>query len=110
MNKTYQDFKHKKFFVHLGIGGSSLGTETLIQSLGKPSLKDNFFFINNIDPDEIKEVLDKIDLKETLFFIVSKSGGTAETLASFCLILNEFKKRDFSEKDFLSKYGYSHRS
>ena len=100
MNETFQKFKHKKNFIHVGIGGSSLGTETLVNSLGKPSLKDQIFFINNIDPDEIKEILDKIDLKESLFFIVSKSGGTAETIASFCLILNHFKKNGFSEEDF----------
>ena len=100
VNETYQKFKHKKNFIHVGIGGSSLGTETLVNSLGKPFLKDQIFFINNIDPDEIKEILDKVDLKESLFFIVSKSGGTAETIASFCLILNHFKKNGFIEKDF----------
>tara|TARA_Y100001970_G_scaffold279953_1_gene388132 strand:- start:60 stop:1343 length:1284 start_codon:yes stop_codon:yes gene_type:complete len=100
VNETYQKFKHKKFLIHVGIGGSSLGTETLVNSIGKPSLKDRIFFINNIDPDEIKEILDKIDLKESLFYIVSKSGGTAETIASFCLILNHFKENGFSEKDF----------
>ena len=37
---AYKKFKGKKYFIHVGIGGSSLGTETLVKSLGKPSLKN----------------------------------------------------------------------
>ena len=97
---VYEKFKSKKYFIHVGVGGSSLGTETLVKSLGKPSLKNRIFFINNIDPDDIRDTLDKVDLKESLFFFVSKSGGTAETIASFNLIFNSFKEKGFEEDYF----------
>ena len=90
--RVYQKFKNKKFFVHVGIGGSSLGAEMLVRSLGKKPSKDNIFFLNNVDPDETQEILEKIDAKETLFYIVSKSGGTAETIAGLALILNYLKE------------------
>ena len=95
--RIYEKFKHKKYFVHVGIGGSSLGAEMLVQSLGKRPFKDNIFFLNNVDPDETQEILEKIDGGDTLFYIVSKSGGTAETLAALALILNYLKENGNDE-------------
>ena len=50
------------------------------------ALKDSdidFTFVNNIDPDEINDQMKKINhIDESLFYIVSKSGGTSETIAA----------------------------
>jgi glucose-6-phosphate isomerase len=81
---VYEKFKTKNTFVHVGIGGSSLGPEMLVTSLQKNICK--FVFVNNIDPEEIYSQLQSIDYKSTLFYFVSKSGGTAETMASFSII------------------------
>lgn len=80
----YEEYQNKKTFVQVGIGGSSLGPEMLITSLGKTDRK--FVFINNIDPEQIADQLSTINFNETLFYIVSKSGGTAETMAAFSII------------------------
>ena len=64
----------------IGIGGSGLGPLLIVESLKKRSLGLNFSFIDNIDPFLIKEKLCEINdrLENTLFVIVSKSGGTPE--------------------------------
>lgn len=79
----------------LGIGGSALGNSALHTALdasyhdlfptpGKPRL----FVLDNIDPEWIAEFLAKVDPSKTLFNVISKSGGTAETMSQF-LILRE---------------------
>lgn len=97
----YSKFKSKKHFVQIGIGGSSLGPEMLISSLAKSDVQ--FTFINNIDPDRIHQQLQKINLKEALFYVVSKSGGTAETVAGtaiVCQALNELGINQEQYKDY----------
>jgi len=73
-------------YVHIGIGGSALGPIALFTSLQDSyynlDQKPRMFFPDNIDPDWIHELLEHIDIKRTLFHVVSKSGGTAETAAS----------------------------
>ncbi len=73
-------------FVQLGIGGSSLGAELLVRSLGNPK-GPNFHFLDNIDADAIAQVLETINPKRTLFYVVSKSGNTLETSAQLMILL-----------------------
>lgn len=67
-----------------GIGGSSLGGETLVQCLGNSRHPIRFF--DNIDPSTLAE-LDAYDWATTALIVISKSGETAETLAQFLSIL-----------------------
>jgi len=77
--KLKNNFNH---FIVLGIGGSALGTICLKNAL-KPLDHEKLFVIDNVDPDFIKEIENKIDIKKTLFIVVSKSGDTLETLSQF---------------------------
>ena len=85
-----------KYFVLIGIGGSSLGTEMLAQSLldyyynFKGSIR--FFILDNIDPDKVKHTLNNIEIDKTLFYVVSKSGKTVETVVNFSIVLEKLKK------------------
>ena len=83
--QIHQRFRHCKNFLHLGVGGSSLGPEMLIAALAPPS-SPRFEFINNVDADVLNRQLRDIDWKESLFYVVSKSGNTPETLASLAAI------------------------
>ena len=85
--KFYQRLNQRKNFLHLGVGGSSLGPEMLISALA-PSTAPRFEFINNVDPDILALQLKNIDWAETLLYVVSKSGNTPETLASLAAIGN----------------------
>lgn len=77
--------------VQIGIGGSDLGPRAASIALsrwasakGRASLKP--WFISNVDPDDADWVLSQLDLSETLFVLVSKSGTTQETLANETLV------------------------
>ncbi|MFZ8933213.1 MAG: glucose-6-phosphate isomerase, partial [Bacteriovoracaceae bacterium] len=96
--KAFQAFKHKKTFVQVGIGGSSLGAEMLINALNTGQDR-KFLFLSNIDPDDLYQKLDHLDVKDCLFFIVSKSGSTVETLALFSIALKWLKEKDIAESE-----------
>jgi glucose-6-phosphate isomerase len=83
------------YFVLIGIGGSSLGSEMLFQALKgfyhNLNDKPKFFIMDNIDSQKIDEILNSIDLKKTFFYVVSKSGRTVETIANFLIVLEKVK-------------------
>ena len=90
IENIYQKFSYKKKFVHIGLGGSHLGPEMLIKALGNNS-DVQFHFLNNSDPESIIPIIHRSPLKETLFFVVSKSGYTTETMAILSLVLEKLK-------------------
>jgi len=76
--------------VVLAIGGSSLGTICLQQSLTHLFQNElpnqtmpKFHVLDNIDPVLMTEIQDIIELPKTLFIVVTKSGGTPETLSEY---------------------------
>ena len=81
--------------VVLGIGGSALGNRALHSALNgpfhdlePPAGKPRLYVLDNVDPEYIAEFLEHIDLRASLFNVISKSGGTAETMSQF-LVLRE---------------------
>lgn len=68
-------------FVVLGIGGSSLGGRALIAALGGSGMRVHF--PDNLDPEQFGNLLDSLDLERTVFNVISKSGGTLETVVQF---------------------------
>ena len=74
----------------LGIGGSSLGGRAIVSALAHPFHNllprerrgaMRVFFPDNSDPATFEALLGTIDLEETCFATITKSGGTAETMA-----------------------------
>jgi len=51
------------------------------------------FFMDNVDPELVQGILDVIDIKHTLFLVISKSGKTAETLSHFLFFLEKVRKQ-----------------
>lgn len=76
----------------VGIGGSDLGPRSVYEAL-KAYRRDgrDVHFIANVDPDDAAQVLDAIDLNQTLVSIVSKSGTTLETLTNKRLVVERLK-------------------
>jgi len=70
--------------VVLGIGGSSLGGRALISSLGGDGMRVHF--PDNLDPEQFGDLLDSLDLSKTAFNVISKSGGTLETMVQFLVV------------------------
>ena len=78
-------FKGYKTLALVGIGGSSVGPECLWNILG-PLTGKNFVVFDNVDGLDFRRKILKLNLKETAWFVVSKSGGTIETLLNTELI------------------------
>lgn len=69
--------------VVLGIGGSALGTICLQQSLKHLYKPAKLHVLDNIDPNLIAQLDDVVDYSRTLFIVISKSGGTPETISQY---------------------------
>ncbi|HVZ78663.1 MAG TPA: glucose-6-phosphate isomerase [Gemmatimonadaceae bacterium] len=82
--------------VLLGIGGSALGPIALRTALLHPDWnalprdeRDNwprFHVLDNVDPGTIAALLSRVNPARTLFIVISKSGGTAETMAQYLIV------------------------
>ncbi len=67
--------------VNIGIGGSDLGPAMVCKALAAYKIKDiNIYFVSNIDPTDITDVLAKLSPENTLFIIASKTFTTQETI------------------------------
>jgi glucose-6-phosphate isomerase len=82
--KAYASTIAKKHIVIVGIGGSSLGARAIYEFLlPSNNYKKDLLFLETIDPLKINHSLKSIDLADTQFVIISKSGNTLETISIF---------------------------
>ena len=88
-------------FVVLGIGGSALGPIAVQQALSHlhynelPKEKRNgprLYVEDNIDPERMAALLDVIDVKNTCFNVITKSGGTSETMSQLLIVTDLLHK------------------
>jgi glucose-6-phosphate isomerase len=80
----------------LGIGGSALGTKALLNALRRPAWNEwddegrEFYprltVLENVDPTTVAAALARIDPRRVLVDVISKSGGTAETMAQYLVV------------------------
>ena len=110
VNKQVEHFRDRcEVLVVLGIGGSALGNIALQSALNPPTynlLSDRtrtgpqLFVLDNVDPDQIKAIVDYITpkIKKTIVNVISKSGETAETASQFILF------RDLLQQKLGKKY------
>jgi glucose-6-phosphate isomerase len=71
--------EHTSDVAVLGIGGSSLGGQAL-KAIARTGGSPRVTFHDNPDPWSWRDAMASFDLKTTRFVVISKSGGTAETL------------------------------
>src|SRR6516165_7393128 len=62
----------------LGMGGSSLGPEVIKTSFGTMSGFPELYVLDSTDPAHVQAFENKVDLRNTLFIVSSKSGSTLE--------------------------------
>jgi glucose-6-phosphate isomerase len=65
----------------LGMGGSSLATEVCLHTFGVKGGYVDLQVLDSTDPDTILEKRKTLNLKNTLFIVATKSGGTIETIS-----------------------------
>ncbi len=78
----------------VGIGGSALGAWALDCGLRGPhpvqgrhsALRPRLVLLDNADPLLVEAAVDSMNPRRTLVVVIAKSGGTAETVATFLIV------------------------
>ena len=78
--------------VNIGIGGSDLGPDMIVEGLKFYKNQLNTHFVSNIDGDHVSEIIKNLNPETTLFVIVSKTFTTQETITNAETIKNWFLK------------------
>ena len=86
--KFINKYKKKIDYRVIGVGGSSLGTQTIYNFL-KHKIRKNFVFIDNLQTYLIK------DKKKYTNLIISKSGNTIETISNANILIKKNEKNIF---------------
>ncbi len=99
-------FDGAETLIVFGTGGSSLGGQTLARLAGwcipgdqRPSASrlPRVRFYDNLDPLSLHNGLNLLDPATTRFLVISKSGGTAETLMQALSALDWMRRADMAE-------------
>jgi glucose-6-phosphate isomerase len=73
-------FGEVRHILHIGIGGSALGPEFLIDALGRDADRYDAAVVSNVDASALEEALAGFDPQLTIIAIASKTFTTMETL------------------------------
>ncbi len=89
------NFPQKQIAI-IGIGGSTLGTYAIYNFMKynkqhNKSLKKELFFFESTDPVNLNGTLAQLNLEDTLFIVISKSGTTIETISIFKYLMSIVK-------------------
>jgi glucose-6-phosphate isomerase len=66
--------------LHVGIGGSALGPDLLVDALGRESGRYDVAIVSNVDGCALEEAFAKFDPTATLLVVASKTFTTKETM------------------------------
>ena len=91
--KLVKNLKKNSVFRIIGMGGSTLGAETIYQFLRNYTNKE-FIFINNLKPNLTKYEKNT----KAINLIISKSGNTLETISNSNLLFKKNKNIFITEK------------
>jgi glucose-6-phosphate isomerase len=69
-----------RHILHIGIGGSALGPDFLIDALGRGSGRYEAAVVSNVDGAALEEAVAEFDPQATLLVIASKTFTTSETM------------------------------
>jgi glucose-6-phosphate isomerase len=66
--------------IHIGIGGSALGPDLLLDALGRDMDRYEVAIVSNVDGVALEDALDRFDPAATLIAVASKTFTTTETM------------------------------
>jgi glucose-6-phosphate isomerase len=69
-----------RHILHIGIGGSALGPDLLVDALGRDMDRFDVAIVSNVDGVPLEDVFDAFDPQATLIAIASKTFTTTETM------------------------------
>ncbi len=82
-------------FILLGIGGSALGPRAILEALSpfhNLRKRPRVFIYDNVDPSTLSTILSIAELERSFVNVITKSGSTAETAASFMILYKEMER------------------
>jgi glucose-6-phosphate isomerase len=82
--------------LHVGIGGSALGPQFLVDAFSRPGSSRDYRFVDSADPAGLIRALTHLNLHDTLVVVVTKSGGTREVLLALAAIEQAYRNEDLS--------------
>ncbi|WNO53593.1 glucose-6-phosphate isomerase [Stakelama saccharophila] len=69
-----------RHILHVGIGGSALGPDLLVDALGRDSDRYDVAIVSNVDGVALEEAFARFDPQATLLVVASKTFTTTETM------------------------------
>ncbi|WP_267347214.1 glucose-6-phosphate isomerase [Sphingomonas carotinifaciens] len=73
--------------LHVGIGGSALGPDLLVDALGRESDRYDVAIVSNVDGVALEEAFKRFDPATTLLVVASKTFTTTETMLNATSVL-----------------------
>jgi glucose-6-phosphate isomerase len=89
-----------RHILHIGIGGSALGPQLLIDALGRHANRYDVAIVSNVDGAALEEAIGGFDPHSTLLVIASKTFTTSETILNAASALSWME-----EHGVLDPYG-----
>ena len=99
IEETAEEIKSKcKLFVVIGIGGSFLGSKSVIDALSSCNRKgaEVVFAGFNMSAGYLERLIDRVQTESTCICVISKSGSTVETKLCYAIL----------KEVMFAKYGY----
>jgi glucose-6-phosphate isomerase len=69
-----------RHILHIGIGGSALGPDFVVDALGRDAARYDVAVVSNVDGAALEEAVEDFDPEATLIVIASKTFTTIETM------------------------------
>jgi glucose-6-phosphate isomerase len=81
--------EHEEMIV-CGIGGSALGAQAVHSALDLSGARlRKLHVLDNVDPTQLSLLLEDVDIGKCAINVISKSGGTLETMTAFFYLIGE---------------------
>lgn len=77
-----------RHILHVGIGGSALGPDLLIDALGRNVHRYEVAIVSNVDGSALEEAMARFDPSATLLVVASKTFTTTETMLNAQSVIN----------------------
>lgn len=77
-----------RHILHIGIGGSALGPDLIIDALDGDGIRYDVAIVSNVDGTALERAMDSFDPAHTLIAIASKTFTTSETMLNAASAIN----------------------
>ena len=77
-----------RHILHIGIGGSALGPDLIVDALGGDGMRYDVAIVSNVDGTALEKAMDAFDPDATLIAIESKTFTTSETMLNAASAIN----------------------